>query len=173
MLKFKIVEIYMIKRDVPMKNMFSWLILIFAVFFWIFRLVITYLTSIGIEMPFEIMNMTMEIAVLFISFICILLAFSRKLIGGIIYCISYVMYFGIDGIKQIINLVKNPTITSDSMNLLISLTALFLAIGVLSDLLFNKDRHESKDDKNTYWFYKNKKYDRQLDKRADKNQYRT
>jgi len=28
-------------------------------------------------------------------------------------------------------------------------------------------------DKQTDWFYKNKEYDRKLDERADKNQYRT
>ena len=58
------------------------------------------------------------------------------------------------------------------INLIVTTVALILSFGILLDLSLNKDRHEGKDDKATHWFYKNDKYDRKLDERADKNQYR-
>ena len=54
-----------------MKNFSSWLIAMFAFMFWGFRLVGTTLYSIGIDFMFVPSNMTMEIALLFITFICI------------------------------------------------------------------------------------------------------
>ena len=53
-----------------MKNFSSWLIAMFAFMFWGFRLVGTTLYSIGIDFMFVPSNMTMEIALLFITFIC-------------------------------------------------------------------------------------------------------
>ena len=40
------------------------------------------------------------------------------------------------------------------------------------DIFLNKDRKGSTRDKKTDWFYTNKDYDRKLDDRADKNQYK-
>ena len=41
------------------------------------------------------------------------------------------------------------------------------------DLLLDKNRKAHPKDKKTDWFYKNEQYDRKLDDRADKNNYRT
>ena len=60
----------------------------------------------------------------------------------------------------------------ESTSLIFSFVAIILAISILLDLLINRDRHQSSDNKDTFWFYKNDKYDRQLDERADKNHYR-
>ena len=54
-----------------MKNLSSWLIAIFAFMFWGFRVVATVMYSIGTEFVAPPMDMTMEIALLFITFICI------------------------------------------------------------------------------------------------------
>ena len=43
----------------------------------------------------------------------------------------------------------------------------------LIDIAVNKDRMGSGEDKKTAWFYGTKEYDRELDERADKNNYRT
>ena len=40
------------------------------------------------------------------------------------------------------------------------------------DIFLNKDRKGSTKDKKTDWFYTNEQYDRKLDERADKNQYK-
>lgn len=47
-----------------------------------------------------------------------------------------------------------------------------LPILILFDLLLDRNRKEHPVDKQTDWFYKNKDYDRKLDERADKNQYK-
>jgi len=41
------------------------------------------------------------------------------------------------------------------------------------DVLLDKNRKAHPVDKQTDWFYKNEQYDRKMDDRADKNQYRT
>ena len=41
------------------------------------------------------------------------------------------------------------------------------------DILIEKSKTKKPMDKQTDWFYKNEAYDRQMDERADKNQYRT
>lgn len=59
------------------------------------------------------------------------------------------------------------------MGLLVSVIGIILAILTLIDVLFNKDRTNTGMNKKTDWFYNNKDFDRQLDERADKNNYRT
>ena len=44
---------------------------------------------------------------------------------------------------------------------------------VLFEMLIEKNRMAHPVDKKTDWFYKNEEYDRKLDDRADKNNYRT
>ena len=155
-----------------MKNVASWLITIFIIAFWIFRLVLAYLYSIGIEIVAKPLDLTTEILVLFISFFGILLFISRKKVGGILYFISYVYYFGMDAYKGITSSIDGGGSIDSYTSTLISCLAIILAVCTLFDVLFNSDRHEGKDNKDTYWFYKNKKYERKLDERADKNQYR-
>ena len=139
-----------------MKNFSSWLIAIFAFMFWGFRLVGTVLYSIGSDFLFVPSNMTMEIALLFITFICICFIIKRKLLAALIY------------------LVCDSTLSTDLyMAILFEFFGLVLAIAAIFDVLLDKSRKANPVDKNTDWFYKNKDYDRKLDERADKNNYRT
>ena len=156
-----------------MKKMASWLITIFIVMFWTFRLIVTFMDSMGLETVFKPMDMTTEMIVLFVSFVSILFIVKRSLFGGILYAVSYGYYFGINAYNGAMRMVNNPSSMQGAMDVFVSLVAMILVISVVLDLALNKDRHESKDDKNTHWFYKNEKYDRVLDERADKNQYRT
>ena len=80
----------------------------------------------------------------------ILLILGRKLLGGIIYVISNIYYFG-SYIYQFVAVPDNVMNTDDLMNVFISLVSLGLSIGILLDLALNQDRHEGKDDKNTHW----------------------
>ena len=155
-----------------MKNVVSWLVTIFIVVFWIFRLVISYLYAMGEEVVFKPLDINTEILVLFISFFSILLIIARKKLGGILYFISYAYYFGIDAYNGIMNAINQSGSMESYASTLVSFVAIILAISALMDVFFNNDRHEGKDNKDTHWFYKNKKYERKLDERADKNQYR-
>lgn len=155
-----------------MKNMASWLITIFIVMFWVFRLVVSFIATIGIETAFAPADANMEIIILFISFFSILLIAKRKLIGGIIYLLTYGYYFGLDALKGITSAIDGTSSLDAYTNTFMSLIAIFLAVSIVIDLIVNKDRSEGTDNKDTHWFYKNSKYDRKLDERADKNQYK-
>ena len=89
-----------------MKNFSSWLIAIFALMFWGFRLVGTVLYSIGSNFLFAPSDMTMEIILLFITFICICFIIKRKLLAALIYLVCHFIYYGptfINHFMQIIN----------------------------------------------------------------------
>ena len=58
------------------------------------------------------------------------------------------------------------TVIASTLGIIVSLFA-FL------NILVDKNRAAHPTDKKTDWFYKNKEYDRKLDERADKNNYRT
>lgn len=55
---------------------------------------------------------------------------------------------------------------------LFQLYGVIIAFCVFFDLMVNKLRKRDPKDKKTDWFFQNKEYDRKLDDRADKNQYR-
>ena len=70
--------------------------------------------------------------------------------------------------------IINETLSIDLyMATLFEFFGLVLAIAAIFDVLLDKSRKANPVDKNTDWFYKNKDYDRKLDERADKNNYRT
>lgn len=156
-----------------MKNFSSWLIAMFAFMFWGFRLVGTVLYSIGNEFMFVPANMTMEVALLFITFICICFMVKRKLLAAVIYFIAHFVYYGPAFYNHFMQLINNSLSVEFYMSILFELFALGLAIAALFDVLLDKNRKAHPTDKKTDWFYKNKDYDRKLDERADKNNYRT
>jgi hypothetical protein len=156
-----------------MKNFSSWLIAMFAFMFWGFRLVGTTLASIGIEFMFVPSNMAMEIALLFITFICICFMIKRKLLAAVIYLIAHFMYYGPAFVTHFMQLIDKTLDTTLYMSILFEFFALVLPIAALFDVLLDKNRKAHPTDKKTDWFYKNKDYDRKLDERADKNNYRT
>ena len=147
-----------------MKSFASWMIVMFMGMFWIFRVVVAYMA--GSDRAFIVapMNLTTEIIVLFVTLICIVLVIKRKIYGGILYLISYLGYF--------MPVVKGEGFSmSIGFSAFISVMAVILAIIVMMDLLADKTKKPV--DKQTEWFYANKDFDRNMDDRADKNNYRT
>ena len=62
-----------------------------------------------------------------------------------------------------------------SLNLLSDFVAIILALFVFMDMLVDKSRKANPIDKKTDWYFKNEKYDEELnarDSREDKNQYK-
>ena len=156
-----------------MKNFSSLLIAMFAFMFWAFRLIGTTLYSIGNEFMFVPTNMAMEVALLFITFICICFMIKRKLLAAVIYLIAHFIYYGPSFAQHFMQLIQNTLPIELYMSTLFELFALGLALAALFDVLLDKNRKAHPTDKKTDWFYKNKDYDRKLDDRADKNNYRT
>ena len=156
-----------------MKNLSSWLIAIFAFMFWGFRVVATVMYSIGTEFVAPPMDMTMEIALLFITFICICFIAKRKLIPTIIYLVAHALYYGIYLYQNIMAMLEGTSTINDYMTLLVALVGIAIPLAAFFDVLLDKNRKAHPTDKKTDWFYKNKQYDRKMDDRADRNQYRT
>ena len=87
------------------------------------------------------------------------------------------MYFGVDLYNNFQammvpqeGLLPDISIYTSTM---VSLIGVIIPIAVLIDLLADKNRKNNPKDSKTDWFYKNEQYDRKLDERADKNNYRT
>ena len=98
---------------------------------------------------------------------------KRKLLAAVIYLIAHFIYYGPSFVQHFMQLIQNTLPIELYMSTLFELFALGLALAALFDVLLDKNRKAHPTDKKTDWFYKNKDYDRKLDDRADKNNYRT
>lgn len=157
-----------------MKNFSTWLLIMFMVMFWIYRMVVAVLYELAIDFNGVVpMDMRTEVVLLFVVLLCLLFIIKRKLIGAFIYVIAYDSYFGIFLYQNLSEIISGEISIANSMNAFISLVGVILPLAVLLDLLVDKNRKANPVDKKTDWYYKEDKYDRQLDERADKNNYRT
>ena len=156
-----------------MKNFSTWMLVMFMAMFWAFRVIVAIMPNFGTTLGgIEPMNSQMEIILSFVVLACMVLVVKRKLLGALIYLIGYGMYFGVDIINKIGVIAEGADI-STIFNVLISLIGIILPIAVLFDLLLDKGRKANPKDKKTDWFYNNEQFDRKLDERSDKNNYRT
>ena len=157
-----------------MKNLSSWLICFFMIMYWAFRVVVAITGSMGVDFVVKPIDNNIEIILLFVVLICIPFIFKRKLIGAIIYLLSYGYYFGRGLYTNVMQMINGEILSMDVYtNMFFSLIAVAIPIFALFDILLDKNRQKNPVDKKTDWFYKNKDYDRKLDERADKNNYRT
>ncbi len=162
-----------------MKNFSTWMLVMFMAMFWILRIIIAFTYELGIDFGgIQPINQTMEIILLFVVLICMVLIVKRKIVGALIYLIAHGMYFGttlMTGITTLLTQSSEIDITQIGLylNTFISLIGIALPVAILFDLLLDKNRKANPKDKKTDWFYKNEQFDRKLDDRADKNNYRT
>lgn len=162
-----------------MKNFSTWMLVMFMGMFWIFRIIVALAGELNWDLGgIAPLNSAVEIILLFVALVSIALVIKRKMVGGLLYLLGYGLYFGVDvinNIQAILSAVEGSIdITSSSyINLFISLIGIILAVAVMLDLLMDKSRTNNPKDKKTGWFYENEQYDRKLDDRADKNNYRT
>ena len=158
-----------------MRNLSSWLLVMFMGMFWIFRLIVALSVQFGDSDfgGFIVFDFNTEIILLFTTIVCLILILRRFYIGAIAYLGTYGYYFG----SYIFNnLIVNRPETGLSMdvlqNVLVAALGVILAVLVLIDLLIDKATRKSHSDRKTDWFFKTDKFDRKYDERADKNQYR-
>lgn len=158
-----------------MRNFSTWLLVCFMVMFWVFRIMVALMAQLHQEFFITPFDLTIEIILLFVVLVCLVLIVKRKMVGAFIYLVAYGMYFGSDVVTKITALIEDASQLGldDYTALIISLIGIILPIAVLLDLLADKNRKAHPKDKKTDWFYKNEQYDRKLDDRADKNNYRT
>ena len=158
-----------------MKTFSTYLLVMFMVIFWILRLIITLMAQLGKDFIGVVpINQTFEVILLFLFLICAILVVKRKLIGALLYLGLHAVYFGGDITQKIGILSSGETLTmGQAADLMFSIVGIIIPLAVLIDLLLDRGRKEHPVDKKTDWFYKNEKFDRELDERADKNNYRT
>lgn len=157
-----------------MKSVGSYLLVFFMAMFWVFRIIVAFAATMGLDFAFQPLNQNIEIILLFVTLVCLILVVKRKLIGAIIYLISYGMYFGVDIYNTVTKLMNGGAIEiTQYASILMSFIGIVLPICVVFELLLDKNRKAHPVDKKTDWFYKNEQFDRKMDERADKNNYRT
>lgn len=154
-----------------MKNLTSYLFVMFMVMFWVFRIVVAFCYNLGIDFIVKPTDLTFEIILLFLTFISIILIIKRSVLGAMIYLVGNGLYFGTEIFNILTRLGEGGTIT-DYSNLAFSALGVVLPLLILFDLLLDKNRKAHPIDKKTDWFYKNKEYDRKFDERADRNEYK-
>ena len=153
-----------------MKNFSTWMLVMVMVMFWVFRVIVAVMPEFGTTLGgIAPLNQNLEIILSFVVLVCIVLIVRRKLIGALL---AYGMYFGVDVINNI-QTVLNGASMETALNVFISIIGIILPIAVLADLLLDKGRKANPKDKKTDWFYNNEQFDRKLDERSDKNNYRT
>ena len=158
-----------------MKKLSTYIIVMFTILYWGFRVVLTLAAQLGRDILGIVpLNLTFEIILLFAYLLCIILIVKRKMIGAVLYLTLYGVYFGGDITAKIGRIINGEILGTAQMgDLFFSIIAIVLTLAVLIDLLLDKGRKEHPVDKKTDWFYKNEKFDREMDERADKNNYRT
>ena len=157
-----------------MKNLSSWLITFFIIMFWGFRVLVAVMGQMDAEFILKPIDITTEIILLFVVLALVPFIFKRKIWAGIIYLGLYACYFGPNLFSNVMAVINKETLSAITyLEMLIALVAITLGVVVVFDILFDKARMKNPINKETDWFYKNKDYDRKLDDRADKNNYRT
>lgn len=157
-----------------MKNLSSWLITFFIIIFWAFRVVVAIIGTMGTNSMIAPIDNTIEVILLFVVLLLVPFIFKRKVIAAIIYLLAYGWYFGRGLMTNVLAIINGEVLSANTyMDMFIALIAIVLPIAAIFDILLDKARTKNPVNKETDWFYKNEQYDRKLDERADKNNYRT
>ena len=144
--------------------------------FWVFRIIVALAVQHGGDFGgFISFDNTFEIILLFVTLVCFLLVVKRKIIGGIIYLAGYAWYFGGYIFKNLIPiLVEGQEMDIVVLqNSIVGMIGIIIALVVVIDIAFERTKTKHFTDNKTDWYFGTDKYDREMDERADKNQYRT
>lgn len=152
-------------------SMFSMLISLFAVIFWILRVAVAFTASMGMEFMLKPINLPVEIILTFVTFICIILIFKRSLIGALVYLISNLGYYGVYLYNIIVK--TEEIVVVDYLNIIISIVGILLPLIIFIDIgMSQSSKKTTNKTKKTDWFFQNEQFDRKYDDRADRNQYK-
>ncbi len=153
-----------------MKNLTTYLFVMLMAMFWIFRIIVAFCYNLGVDFITQPIDLNFEIVLLFLTFIAMILVVKRSMLGGLIYLAGQGLYYG----YYIFTLLtENQTMSAQNcIDLIFAAMGIILPLLIVFDTLLDKNRKAHPTDKKTDWFYKNKDYDREMDERADKNQYR-
>ena len=95
--------------------------------------------------------------------------------GGIIYLVANCLYFGGYIVQNLFPALGNEGGIDMIVlqNSVVGALGIILALCSIIDIAVQRINAKHFSDNKTDWYFNNDKYDRKLDERADKNQYRT
>ena len=149
-------------------ELLSYMVNMFAIMFWLFRVYVALMVSSGSEIQFTTPGLELEITVIFITLISIFMIFKRNLIFASIYLGTYFAFFT----YGIALMNGNISTNKQLLNAMVMIAGIIIALLNFLDVMFNKNRKGSTKDNKTDWFYDTDKYEREYDERADRNQYK-
>ena len=150
-----------------MKSVFSYLLLIAIIVVFFAQAGTVFMDKLHGTLSDELFKAQMIYA--FASIFCIILVVRRWIIGGILYTVSTIGFYGWMITGTIGEGFSIGTMISTGANLFY----IILSMLVLLELLYAKVRQKAaRKDKKTDWYYNDETYDRKFDERADKNQYK-
>ena len=149
-------------------ELLSYMVNMFAIMFWLFRVYVALMVSSGSEIQFTTPGLELEITVIFITLISIFMIFKRNLIFASIYLGTYFAFFT----YGIALMNGNISTNTQLLNAMLMILGILIALLNFLDVMFNKNRKGSTKDNRTDWFYATDKYEREFDERADRNQYK-
>ena len=153
--------------------MLGYLVTIFAGFFWLLRVIVALMYTTETSFPLVPINIVIEIILLFVTFMCIVLIAKRKMLGAVVYIIAQGMYFGVDAYKAIEAIINGQGETANYLTLAVSIVAVIIPVIAILDIGLNTGKKGSAlRSRKTDWFYGTTDYERNMDDRADKNQYK-
>ena len=158
-----------------MERTSSWLISFFVIMFWIFRIIVSIFAQTGSDWAgFVVFDFNTEIILHFITILSFVLVVKRKIMGAILYLITYGYYFGGYIWLSLLPIISNGNemTVEGTQNLIVAILAIILSVFVFIDVLIDKIKRKKYSDSNTDWFFNNKNTDRKIDEKADKNQYK-
>ena len=156
-----------------MKEMRSWLITFFIIMFWGFRVMVAMNTGEESDFAVQAIDLTTEIILLFVVLALVPFIFKRQIWAALVYLGLYGWYFGRGLFTNVMAMINEETLTPQTyLEMLVAFVGIVIPIAAVFDILMGKVG-KSKTEKNTDWYYENKDYDRVLDERADRNNYRT
>ena len=146
-------------------ELLSYMVNMFAIMFWLFRVYVALMVSSGSEIQFTTPGLELEITVIFITLISIFMIFKRNLIFASIYLGTYFAFFT----YGIALMNGNISTNKQLLNAMVMIAGIIIALLNFLDVMFNKNRKGSTKDNKTDWFYATDKYEREYDERVDRN----
>ena len=156
-----------------MKSLSSYLITIAAVIYWGFRVIVSLMYSMGQDFICQPLDANIEIIILFLTIPSIIFIIRRNVIVATLYFVMYAAYFGTILFNSLTGMTAETEVLalSDTTSIFITSLGVIIPFLVFCDVFLQRTRFKPKDS-NTDWYYNDKKYDREFDERADRNQYK-
>lgn len=155
-----------------MKTLAHYLIVFFSFMIFIFRLIVAFTTIMGIKFIVQATNPVLEMIYVVSVLVSAILMSKSKLSGAIIFLVGSTAYLGPTLISQLMQFSTINIDVNAGAEIFANLICLIISLFSFVIVALAKKQERKPVDKKTDFFYKNEAYDRNMDDRADKNNYR-